>query len=380
MVSKITFFSIGNADTTLIQTESGKDILVDYANRKDPNNSDDKRCDLPRELDKLVNSNGYEVVCFTHIDEDHIKGSSEYFHLDHAIKYQGEGRKTIKEIWVPAAAILEEGCKDEDRIIRAEARYRFKKGKNIKVFSRPKKLKDWCEKEGIDFEKRRHLIVDAGTVINTVDLVDDGVEFFAQSPFVSHIGDTKIDRNTAAITLHLTFNNLDQSKVILGSDINYKVWQDIVNVTNNKKNEERLEWDIFHISHHCSYTALAEDKGEDKTVPVEEVEWLFEDQGRDGCYIVSPSKPIPLPNTKEDEDRNPPHRQAANYYKSVVKKKSSSNSNDRFKVTMQYPSESKPKPMTFEIGDSGVVLKSVVASVASRVGARPAPRAGNKAL
>ena len=122
MSSKITFFNLGNADTTLIRLSSGKNVLWDFANMKG-----EKQCDLPKELNKRVSKNYYDAVCFTHGDEDHLKGMSEYFYLEHAEKYQGEGRKKINDLWVPAAILLEsrnDYC-DDAKILKAEAKHRF---------------------------------------------------------------------------------------------------------------------------------------------------------------------------------------------------------------------------------------------------------------
>jgi hypothetical protein len=368
MTHKITFFPIGNADSSLIELSNGKVIQIDFANMKDPNDKDDKRIDLKVELDNRVTKDTFDVVCFTHLDNDHIKGSSDYFHLLHAKKYQTEGRKKIAEMWVPASAIVEDECEEEDRIIQAEARYRFKEGTGIKVFSRPKKLKDWCKKNDIDFESRRHLIVDAGTLVDTFSLSNDGVEFFAQSPFVSHIGGVEVDRNSSAITLHLTFNNTAKTEAVFGADITWEVWKDIILVTKAKGNETRLEWDLIHVSHHCSYTALSEEKGEKQTIPDDEIKWMFEVQGRKGGYIVSPSKPIP----SGYDDIQPPHKQAANYYSEVAK-----GLEGEFKVTMEHPTESEPKPLVFNILDKeGVELEKAMATASIYIGSKTPPRAG----
>jgi len=66
-----------------------------------------------------------------------------------------------------------------------------------------------------------------------------------------------------------------------------------VTVTRKHKKEERLEWDIVKLPHHCSYLTLGPERGKEKTKPVENVKWLFETQGQRGCYIISTSKPIP---------------------------------------------------------------------------------------
>lgn len=118
---KVTFFPLGNADCSRIDSEAGKKILFDYAATRSADDEYDVRIDLASELRadlKLAKRNDYDVVAFTHLDKDHICGTSDFFYLEHAAKYQTSGRIKIHELWVPAAAIIEEGCEDEDRIIR----------------------------------------------------------------------------------------------------------------------------------------------------------------------------------------------------------------------------------------------------------------------
>ena len=67
-------------------------------------------------------------------------------------------------------------------------------------------------------------------------------------------------------------------------------------------------------------------KATKKTTPVSDVKWLFE-QGQEKAILVSTSDPIPATNTTQ-----PPHRQAANYYKDVAK-----DIEGEFKVTMEHP-------------------------------------------
>jgi hypothetical protein len=76
------------------------------------------------------------------LDDDHCCGSGDFFWLEHALKYQGEDRIKIRELWVPAAAILEDGLDDSARIIRQEARYRLKKGSGIPRPSGPELTRD----------------------------------------------------------------------------------------------------------------------------------------------------------------------------------------------------------------------------------------------
>jgi hypothetical protein len=139
----------------------------------------------------------------------------------------------------------------------------------------------------------------------------------------------------------------------------------IVSVTRAHGNEERLEWDVSKLPHHCSYLSLGPEKGSSSTTPVPAVKWLYEQQGQTGSIIVSTSDPIP----SEDTD-NPPHRQAANYYRGV-----SSSLFGEFVVTMEHPKKTAPERLIIEIGRSGASVKKQVAVGAPLV-SRPAPRAG----
>lgn len=166
----------------------------------------------------------------THIDEDHIKGSSDFFHLEHAKKYQDAGRIKMNEMWVPAATITEDECEDEDRIIQAEARYRLKQKKGIRVFSRPNRLKDWLKANGLTLEEVSHLIVDAGQIVPTFTLISDGIEFFVHSPFATRMNETEVeDRNQDSIVVQTVFE-VDgvKTKAILAADTRHECWTDIV--------------------------------------------------------------------------------------------------------------------------------------------------------
>lgn len=179
---KITFYPLGNADCCKVDLSNGKKLLFDYAHTRNGEDENDPRIDLAKILkEDLEESNrkDFDVVAFTHGDDDHIHGFSEFFYLEHAQKYQNDERIKIKELWVPAAMIIEEGLEGEARILRAEARHRLKNGERIRVFSRPERLKDWLESEGLSLEERKHLITSAGQLVPGFDdKSSKGVEFF----------------------------------------------------------------------------------------------------------------------------------------------------------------------------------------------------------
>ena len=277
-------------------------------------------------------------------------------------------------MWVPAAVITEKAPDDEEaRILQKEARHRFKNGSQIRVFSRPERLRKWCEQNGIELEERLDLVTDAGQIAPEFSLQTHGVEFFVHSPFaVRQDEETIEDRNEGGIVMQAKFKigNME-TKALLMADANHEILTDIVAVTKKKGNEDYLEWDIAKLPHHCSYLSLGAEKGDDETVPVDNVAWLYEDQGLEGGIIVSTSRPIPTKGSLEDKDVQPPHRQAANYYKSVIKP-----NDGKFVVTMEHPKPSAPEPVVIKISSIGATLKLAAVPAAYIATSGRAPRAG----
>jgi len=369
---KLTFFPLGNADCCLIDLAGGQKLLFDYAAVRDPSDDQDRRIDLPGVLRQDLEASGrksYDVVAITHLDKDHYAGASDLFYLEHAKKYQDEDRIKVDSLWVPAAVIIEEAPEDpEARIIQAEARHRLLEGKGIRIFSRPETLKDWLREHNLSVEDRAHLITDAGRLVPEFSKTEDGAEFFVHSPFATRQDEcTVVDRNKDSIAVQATFKcGATETKAILSADVDHKTLAAIVEVTRYKKNECRLEWDIFKLPHHCSYLALGPEKGEEKTAPVPEVQWLFEQQGRNGAVVVSPSWPIP--STDEVE---PPHLQAAEYYREVA-----NDLDGEFKVTMEHPRIFEPAPLVISICDFGATIEKQMIPAATVITGRRAPRAG----
>ena len=374
-MTKLTFFPIGRADTCLVELQSGERMLVDFADMADTGDDSDKRCDLTSLLSEDFEEAGveeYRIVAFSHLDTDHCKRSSEYFWLDHAKKYQGEGRKKIRTLWVPAAAITEEGVAGDGRAIRQEARHRLRKGEGIVVFSRPARLKDWLKENGLTVEDRQDCIVDAGKRVPGLTIAQDAVEAFAHSPHATRSDENGIeDRNGDSLVFQMRFREGSyDTDVLFAADVKHEVLAEIVEITKHHENDDRLHWNIYKLPHHCSYLSIGPNKGTRKTVPTEQIRWLCEDQGEKNGYVVSSSWPIPSEGSEADDDQ-PPHRQAANYYREDVVKR------EHMLVTMEHPNNSVPKPIEIEIGSKGASKKALGVPASGIAGDEVAPRAGH---
>lgn len=372
----ITFFPLGNADCYRVDLSTGGKLLFDYADMRCVDDPADKRIDLPAELRadlKAANRDAYDVVAFTHLDDDHVCGASQFFELRHAAKYQGGGRVKITELWVPAYAIteLETELPEDGRIIQAEARHRLvaEGGKGIKVFSRPDALKDWLAERGVTLESRRHCFVDAGTLVPGWTKQANGVEFFVHSPFAKRQNDGSFaDRNMCSLVFQAVFV-VDgvESKVLLAADTHYEVLAEMVEVTRSHNRDERLAWDLVKLPHHCSYNSLGPEKGVDITTPDPSVAWMYEAQGQPGGRIVSTSDPIPA----SGDQKQPPHRQSANYYRQVTRKLGG-----EFLVTMTHPNGMWPEPLVVQIDRGKLSVRKASTPVGAIALSSPAPRAG----
>ncbi len=224
----VTFFPIGNADSCLISLNCGRKLLVDYADRRNPADPNDRRIDLPAAVRAALNGREYfDVVAFTHSDEDHVQGAADFFYWQHAAKYQTAGRIKVEQLWVPAAFILEANLDGDARVIQAEARHRLRVGAGIRVFSRPEKLAVWLQSQGIEVHDRLHLMSNAGTVVPGFTKGADGIEFFVHSPFAGHVDDTTvIDRNNCSLVLQATM--LDggrETTLLLTADATHELYR-----------------------------------------------------------------------------------------------------------------------------------------------------------
>lgn len=369
---QLTFYPLGNADTLFIDLAGGRVMVLDYADLRNPDDRYDLRWDINASISgklKAKNRADVDVFCISHLDNDHVCKSADFFHLEHAAMYQTEGRYKIKELWVPAGAITEEGPKDDARIWRAEARHRLKNGSGIRVFGRPKRLEEWLTASNLSLASRAHLITDAGQVVPGFTKAADGVEFFLHSPHAHRINEREVeDRNQDSVVMQATFlASGAETRVMLGGDTTWECMEDIVSISKYHGNHDRLKFEVFKLPHHCSYKALSDVKGITKTEPKPLVKEWFE-MASDRAIVVSTSDKI-----VHQEQTQPPHFQAKAYHVDNLAR-----INGQFKVTMEHPIAGSPKPLVLNIDGWGPRLESIAASAAIASVSQTPPRAGDR--
>jgi len=369
-MAKITFYPLGNADSYLIQTDSNNYFLFDFAEMKNPDIINDKRISLGKSLKEDIgwpNRKYIDVLAISHGDNDHVKGISTNFHLEHAQKYQGNDRIIINELWVPAALIVEEGSEDDTRIIRQEARHRFlTEKKGIKVFARPEHLKDWLESNGKKFDDYRHLICDAGKIVPGWTTTSKGIEFFVHAPFAEKTDDGLLERNDNSLVMQVSICSQGNiTRLLATGDSVCQQWEKIIQITRYFKNDSKLEWDILKIPHHCSYKAMSTEKGSSTTEPSEEFQWLL-DQGANRGILVSTSEEIPNSTSKQ-----PPHVETYRRYEETANQLDAD-----LVVTMEHPNKLNPQRLIITIDSNGPTLKKTISSPSIITTSQRAPRVG----
>jgi hypothetical protein len=362
MAQKLTFYPIGNAETCLLELGSGAKLLFDYAAEYDGTDSD-KRYDIKKEL---LSINEFDVVMFSHAHDDHTKGASDFFYLDHAAKYQSDTRAKIKELWVSAAFLLDTDLENQSdaKILRNEARYRLKNKYGIKVFAAPDSLKTSLESQGIDYEDVKGLIVHAGQIVELPATIQDELQVFVHAPFSDDSEDVQ-NKNDPSIVLQLRlYNARRETNVLITGDTPYQVLDKIVDISQTNGNEEYLCWDIYDIPHHCSHTGLNKKDQDVKVLtPTENVQWLLK-KAATRAYMVASCVEI-------TEETSPPHMCAKRGYETYT------GSGVEFLATMEHiptGGNGHPTPIQFSVDSMGVTLKSNNLNTAYF--GKSAPRAG----
>lgn len=343
MAHKLTFFPIGNAETSLLELDNGKCLLFDFADVYE-GAEDDERYDIKKDLSEIQE---FQVVMFSHAHEDHTKGASKFFYLDYAKEYQSDSRAKIEELWISAAFLLDTNLENgsDAKIIRQEARHRFKSGYGVRIFGEPEELKKWIDKEEIKYDDVKHLIVHAGDTLS-ISGAEDEIEIFVHAPFSDDSEEVQ-DKNDPSIVMQVRLYYGDnEANILITGDTPYAVLDKIVDITKENKNEDKLVWDIYDIPHHCSHTGLNEKDEKDTRIitPTENVQWLLE-QAQENGYMVASCKEI-------TEDTSPPHMIAKHAYKKYTA------SDVSFLVTMEHKrkKDSKPSPIVFTVDDNGITL------------------------
>lgn len=348
----ITYFPVGNGDTTLIKLADGTTVIIDLNVTEDSQDEDDdSRYDVHGHLIKEVRKDGSgrphaDVFLLTHPDQDHIRAFSTVFYSGDPGKYsekdQRQDRIIVDEVWF-APRLFWEGRdlsddakafkKEVDRrivVYRKGGAERNLPGNRVRIIG----FSDNPELKGLEA-----IITVPGNTTNVINgSAKDGFEFFVHGPFKKETDADGDERNDTSIVLQARFavgGVKTAALAFFGGDAGCTIWEDII----ARSKTEDLLWDLFLAPHHCSWTFFSELPSEEEE-PSEKILALLKSKKRTGAVVISSSKPI------KDDENNPPHYIAAETYRSTVGK-------DRFLCTGEHPSESKPIPIYFRMTQNG---------------------------
>jgi glyoxylase-like metal-dependent hydrolase (beta-lactamase superfamily II) len=84
MVHQVIFYPVGCGDTSQIVLANNRRVLMDFHHIADTEVNNRPEINLAEQLRnelRVADRDDYDVVAFTHGDEDHIMGSTDFFEL-----------------------------------------------------------------------------------------------------------------------------------------------------------------------------------------------------------------------------------------------------------------------------------------------------------
>ena len=321
--ASITFFPVGNADTSLVTLTDGSSIVIDVNVTADSKDGEEDAYDvhahLLRESRRDVSDNPHvDAFILSHPDQDHLRGFKATFFTgppgSYSARDRKDGRIVVDELWFAPRIFCahEKQLCDDAKDFRREARRRMDlwreksternlPGNRIRIIG----FTDSDELDGLD-----DIVTAPGNTISVVSASrKSDFEFFVHGPFKDDTDDEDGERNHTSVVLQARFAVDDVSDACLaffGGDAGSPVWERIY----ERSFEKNLQWDLLLAPHHCSWTFFSETPSEDND-PSETV-LKFLGKARKGAVVVASSKPI------VDDDDNPPHFVAAERYRKQV--------------------------------------------------------------
>jgi ribonuclease BN (tRNA processing enzyme) len=372
----IKIYPVGNADNVLIKIGS-KAVIIDCQIRKSDAKDEKDKSYFDTKEDMLAllpkNSDGrpyVDLYVSTHMHEDHVIGFGDNYYIGDPAKYKEDDKKKIMigELWVSPRTFDSDVC-DEAIPIRKEAKRRRKlyTDNEANAGGNYNKLRIIGYDQDKEFDKRYSYI--PGTLVTNINgnsLSD--AEIFIHAPFKEDVERAKVDsdKNASCIVLQFTFivNGSVKCKAVFGGDADHYVYNKILENTPDER-EDRVKWNIFLASHHCSWSFFNDSTNEDKT-DVKQSALDFLDKGESFRYIVSSSKEI------TDNGNNPPCYEAMEQYKNKLVY----DSHFRCTGADDNRKDDISQPIVFTIDNDGFKLNKQSVVQSSGILENPAPRAG----
>lgn len=391
MAAKITFFSVGCGDMTLIKLAdfNATTILIDTNIRVAADDASDSTPDVATALRKrlLKDDNGrpfVNVFLLSHPDKDHCTGIRKHFWLGDPNDYpddklpDAEKRIIIRELWSSPMVFRRHSknhilC-DDAKAINAEARRRVRYWRVHGSAAIGNQILIMGEDEGGKTDDLKPILIKCGDTFSTINRDSASSSYFsarllAPMPRQNDDGlEETLSKNHSSVILNIEVfasqNSSSRTRFLTGGDAEVEIWRRLWD--QHRDNSDVLEYDLLLAPHHCSWHSLSSDSWsklkEDAKVCPDARNALG--QARDGATIVASSKEI------LDDDVDPPCIRAKREYKAVLKPVGG--------VFLCTADDAESDVLEFEIKSWGGLARIVVAGVGitGSAVAAAAPRAG----
>ena len=355
----IAFFPVGNGDMTLVQTESGRNVLIDLNIRAAADDPDDNTADVAKMLrDRLDRDDQgrlyVDALLVSHPDKDHCTGLSEHFHLGPPEEWSSRSDKIlVREVW-SSPMVFRRASKnhilcDDAKAFNAEARRRVRRyrddGESVGDGDRILILGEDEDGKTDDLGK---IVIGVDQSFSRINgKTDASVEarLLGPLPKITDDDDETLSKNNSSTILRFSLAGggiADKCRFLTGGDAEVAIWERLWQ--RHSTHPTWLSYDILQTPHHCSWHSLSHDSwsemGEEAKVSPDARDALA--QARSGATIVASSNAI------KDDDNDPPCIRAKREYEDIANSVGGS-----FECVGERPSEKSPGVMEFEITQHG---------------------------
>jgi hypothetical protein len=365
MVAKITFFPVDNGDMTLIKLDSGRTILIDVKIRTAADDTEDDTPDVASKLRERLQKDQkgryyVDVFLLTHPDQDHCSGLSKHFHLGSPSDYSKKDDKIfVREIWSSPIIFRrkERRAKAEGIVLCDDAQAFWSEARRRVAYFRDHSKSEigdgnriliLGEDEDGKTDNLSDIVIKIDELITTVNGEQDSsmtARLLGPLPKSNDEDEEEaLEKNRSSVILAFSFNinqTTDVCRFLTGGDAEVAVWE---RLWKKHKDKDWLQYHILQTPHHCSWRSLSSeswsDLGEKAKINQDALNALS--QAKNGAHIIASSKPV------KAEDSDPPCIRAKREYEAIVNRVSGV-----FKCTGEYPTESNPDVMEFEITENG---------------------------
>jgi hypothetical protein len=336
MTAKLSFFPVGNGDMTLVETASGRKILIDCNIRE----GSDYPGVLTQLRDKLSRDSKdrlyIDLFIWTHPDEDHCRGIDANFHLAPPDDWSNRTDKIfIREIWasplVYKRASTNHVLCDDAKALNREVKRRvvfFKEMPHSVSAGEYVKLLTESEDDKTD---------DVSGIVISLDEETQLINDSRDNTFKCRIlgpapkadldeDEEKLGKNHSSVIANIELASSDgflanKARFLFGGDAEVvcweHLWQRLYSSFSILDHTDWLSYDILLAPHHCSWRSLSHDswsdcKKADKKAEVSDDAHSALSQAKDDAFIIASTNAI------LDDDNDPPCIGAKREYRKIV--------------------------------------------------------------